>query len=383
MDLINKNILIISPQDWGTMKISKHHYSTELAKKGNKVYFLNPPQVHSFFKKAKITCDFNTGHKNLTIISHNLGFSKYFYFHSPCLYNYFISRHINKLLKHINCPIDIVWSFDIGNLYPLRYFNNVKLRIFHPVDEPLNQNAIKAAEDADILFTTTKEIQNIYAHFDIPRHVINHGVSEIFFKHALQTTHQKKICVGYSGNLTRPDIDRTTLLSIIQNYPVIDFHFWGAYDLVKSNISGSDDADTRSFIKKLKEFNNVKLYGAVTAEELIKGYNEIDLFLICYDIQKHQSKGNNYHKTMEFLSTGKAIVSNNITAYQETKDLVYMCPERDSNKSLPFVFESAISTLKYINSEELQNKRRAFAYDNRYSRQVERIETILQSISSD
>ena len=42
MNLENLNILIISPQKWGKMKLSKHHYATTLAENNN-VYYLNPP----------------------------------------------------------------------------------------------------------------------------------------------------------------------------------------------------------------------------------------------------------------------------------------------------------------------------------------------------
>ena len=41
--LTKKNILLISPEPWGINRVSKHHYATELAKRGNNVYYLNPP----------------------------------------------------------------------------------------------------------------------------------------------------------------------------------------------------------------------------------------------------------------------------------------------------------------------------------------------------
>lgn len=41
----NKNILIISPEAWGTNHVSKHHYARELQKQGGKVWFVNPPEV--------------------------------------------------------------------------------------------------------------------------------------------------------------------------------------------------------------------------------------------------------------------------------------------------------------------------------------------------
>ena len=37
----NKTILLISPETWGPVKVSKHHYANYLAK-ANQVYFFNP-----------------------------------------------------------------------------------------------------------------------------------------------------------------------------------------------------------------------------------------------------------------------------------------------------------------------------------------------------
>ncbi len=378
MELRNKTILILSPQMWGTMFLSKHHYACSLAKRGNRVCFLNPPEYNKNLLKTQIETEEVDGFEHLKVIHHRPGFSNLFYFHSPFLYRFLMQRHVKKILQVIQEPVDIVWSFDIGNLYPLRFFSKSKMRVFHPVDEPLTTNAIAAADHSDIIISVTKEILNKYAHLNIPRYLISHGVSDHFFKLPISNTVHKQLHVGFSGNLTRQDIDRNTLLRLIKDYPEIAFHFWGVYDSRKSNISGGGDTDTCAFIQQLHEMKNVKLHGPVSTEILVGGYSEMDLFLICYDIQKDQSKGTNYHKVMEFLSTGKPIVSNNITAFHETQDLVYMSPERDSNKSLPELFRYVITNLNQLNSDALQTKRRAYAYDNLYDKQIDRIEAILQ-----
>lgn len=378
MELRNKTILVLSPQSWGTMFLSKHHYACTLEKRNNRVYFLDPPEMNNTFGKSQIEMNSVNGYENLKVIHHRPWFSKHLYFHCPALYQILMRRHINKIIRCINQPIDIVWSFDIGNLYPLRLFSQPKLRIFHPVDEPLTKNAIAAAEHSNIIFSVTKEILHKYAHLNVPRFLINHGVSELFFKKPIVNLIHDQIRVGFSGNLTRRDIDRFTLLRIIQEHPACEFHIWGVYDAMKSNIAGNNDPDTHSFIQELQKQKNIILYGPVPTSDLVVGYAEMDLFLICYDIQKDQSKGTNYHKVMEFLSTGKPVVSNNITAFNNSDDLVYMSPERDSNLSLPDIFSHVVSNLKQLNTTALQEKRRSFAYDNMYERQIERIESILK-----
>ena len=72
---------------------------------------------------------------------------------------------------------------------------------------------------------------------------------------------------------------------------------------------------------------------------------------------------------MEFLSTGKVIVSNNITTYRES-NLIRMCAARDSNDEFPDLLAETIEYLDIYNSAELQTKRREFAEINTYKNHV-------------
>ncbi len=121
------------------------------------------------------------------------------------------------------------------------------------------------------------------------------------------------------------------------------------------------------------------LHGAVPASVLAKEFQRMDAFLICYDVTKDQSKGTNYHKVIEYISTGKVIISNNITTYQDLPDLVVMVQARDDNRELPKLFKEVMENLPLYNREQLYEKRKAFALNNTYEKQVERIGTYLES----
>ena len=105
----------------------------------------------------------------------------------------------------------------------------------------------------------------------------------------------------------------------------------------------------------------------------------MDAFLICYDVTRDQSKGTNYHKVIEYISTGKVIVSNNITSYQDMNELVVMVQARDDNRELPTLFKEVMENLPFYNREQLYEKRKTFALNNTYEKQVERIGTYLES----
>ncbi len=376
--LTGKTILILSPQSWGIMLLSKHHYAIELAKANNTVYFLNPPND---IKKGKRFLIRPSGiHENLFLVDHRLNFPFILKFHALGIFHFFMRMHLRKLLQFIGRPIDIVWSFDIGNVYPFRFFPANAYRIFHPVDEPLAKIAIDSAAGAHIIFSVTREILNKYRHLEIPLYFINHGLAEEFVSEENKMDKQADaIHVGFSGNLLRDDLDRDTLIRILEQNPLIHFEFWGSYKNEHSNIGTASGELQHSFINRLKSMPNVKLHGPVNANILAGEFLRMDAFLICYDVQRDQSKGTNYHKIMEFLSTGKIIISNNITTYGGMPDLIQMVEERSSNKELPALFKMVMERIGEHNSPEKTNNRIAFARDNLYSKQLKRIEECLES----
>ncbi|NOT76620.1 MAG: hypothetical protein HOP08_16950 [Cyclobacteriaceae bacterium] len=356
------------------MFLSKHHYAIEMAKKNNTVFFLNPPVQRTSTGKS-ISIGPSNVHPNLFFIDHALSFPYILRFRVLWLFHFLMKYHVRRIEKEIGRPIDIVWSFDIGNLYPLSYFRKSALKVFHPVDEPLNKHAFDAAEGAEIIFSVTKEILNKYSAIDVSRHLISHGVSEYFIANDPDVVKDNdQIHIGFSGNLLRQDIDRKILLDIItQNHECV-FEFWGSFSVAQSNVGGSMDTDTADFIDKLKNLPNCKLHGVVSSSELATHIRSMDAFLICYDVQKDQSKGTNYHKVMEYLGTGKVIVSNNITSYSKHANLVQMVEERTNNSDLPSLFRNVIENLNYHNSVLLQKERIAYAENNTYEKQMARIE---------
>src|SRR5204862_6214290 len=129
-----KTILIISPQAWGGMFLSKHHYAMELAKRGNRVYFLNPPSTDIKLPRGKFLEEKPASLPNLIIIHHRLTFPYSLKFRFITIFHYLMRTHIAKLMAFLP-SIEIVWSFDLGSLYPLRLFRNISLTVFQRVDE--------------------------------------------------------------------------------------------------------------------------------------------------------------------------------------------------------------------------------------------------------
>ena len=376
--LNHKVILILTPQAWGKMLLAKHHYAIELAKQGTEVYFLNPPDNHHWSwrkPRERIIIESLPDHPNLHIIHQKLFFPYRLKFHARRLYNSLIKKQIRGILQAIPGEVDMIWSFDLGNLFPLRFFNHQIFKVFHPVDEPADGNAILAGSGAGILFSVTKEIIEKYKGLGIPSFFINHGLADEFIKEKTHpVTSHDPIHVGLSGNFLRPDLDRKILMQIVHENPGVLFHFFGIHAITQSNIGAAVDADTGLFISRLAGYENVKMHGVLNTVDLASALNRMDALLICYDLHLDQSKGTNYHKVMEYLSTGKVIISNNITTYREYPELIRMSESRENNISLPALFSDTIAHLEKWNSPDLVNGRKNFARNNTYRKQLDRIE---------
>ena len=375
------------------MFVSKHHYALELAKRGNTVYFLNPPAGEKTALPEKIVIRPSGNHDRLFVIDHRLWFPYNIKFHWIGLFHVLMRPHVGKILQKIGRPVDIVWSFDLGNLYPFGLFPSGSFKLFHPVDEPQNKTAIDSAQGCEVIFSVTREILEKYSAVAVSRHFVNHGLAGYFLEPAdhvlpgddhLRTADRVRpegdaIRVGLSGNFLRGDLDRETLLAIIKENPQVIFECWGSYTVAQSNIAGNDDEPTRAFVAELQQQLNVVLHGAVASETLAGSMRRMDAFLICYDIMKDQSGGTNYHKIMEYLSTGKVIVSNNVTTYKDRPDLLQMTAQRDNNRELPALFRKVIGDLAHYNNPLLQKQRIGYAADNTYAAQIARIEKLLNA----
>jgi hypothetical protein len=378
MEFKNKTILIISPNEWGNLYISKHHYAIELSKKGNSVFFLNPPN-HNLKTKIEII---QTEYPNIKVVNYKTFFPYKIRFHLRFLYDFLMNIQIKRILKKINSKIDIVWCFDFNLFSDLKVFN-ADFKIYHPVDPVIYKHQILPAKTADILISVSEKILLNFKNIKTKSIFINHGIEEnfkIIAENNLKIQYKNnsnKIKTGYFGNLTRPVINEKITRQIITENQNIDFYFWGPYNSENNNLGGSEREIP--FIEFLKIQKNVFLQGIKSKTDLVKEIENIDVFMLIYNEDKATSDRSNSHKLIEYLSTGKVTVANQFETYIPYKDYIVM-PENDDDNEIPGLFKKVISNLDFYNSPELQRKRIEYALENTYEKQIDRIEKILTEI---
>ena len=274
----------------------------------------------------------STEDDNITVIDHRPFFPYNLKFHWSWLFNLGMKLHVKWLMKQLK-DVDLVWSFDLTNSVPLSFFDCPN-KVFFAADWPPNDYAIGAAKSCGLLVSVAQEILDVF-----PRKhnklLVEHCVADCFIEASqkatysdFQATKNAPLRIGITGNLLRPDIDRKTLLEIITNHTDCSFEFYGPTSIHESNIGGSGDDATSSFLQELRQLQNTQLHGVLSPQQLALEYRNIDAFLICYDPKLDQSKATNYHKIAEFLTYGSPVISNYVSAYDFEDSGVWLAKMR-------------------------------------------------------
>lgn len=354
MRLQNKNILLISPEPWDHIFVSKHHYAIHLAERGNRVFFLNPPKRFDGVSE--------TDHENVFLINYS-GFSPGLRFYPTILQKYFIRRKFNAFQKQCNVEFDVVWSFDNSVFYNFSALPDRVLKICHIVD--LNQDFQTgiAARTANYCFCTTELIKKRLLQFNPRVFKINHGFNSRLDNTTIILPGKSKIKALYAGNLAIPFIDWPLLTLLVEAQPDVDFIFIGP---------GKEHATIENYIQALQLKKNVFFPGRISSNELNKYYRASDILLICYKDKFHETQAN-VHKMMEYLGSGKVIIATHTAEYDALAEdsLIAMSSQ---NKAFMDLFSDTLKNLTYWNASDKQRSRMMFALDNTYEMQIRRIE---------
>ncbi|MCK0115079.1 hypothetical protein [Gelidibacter sp. F63206] len=362
----NQNVLIISPEPWGKSKISKHHYALALAEMGANVYFLNL-NVQNKSSSDEICKD----HTNIVLT--NINISNYvnkFRFHFRFLYHVILPLKIKSWTKK-HPKLDILISFDCNGVFTDLSLFKAKRTIFFPVDQ-VNVKYREAYKGFDELVSISPVILRAFPNF-APKKLLHHGLSPFFsqkdyqYKEVIKPKH-----IAYVGNLLiGPILDKLVIKKIVSNHSELQFHFYGAFQTANTNLGVDTSPDTYEFIDFLSESENCVLHGIVTPEELAAAYQNIDAFLVCYDYKHDKNECSNSHKIMEYLSTGKPIISTRISMY-DNENLFPMLNTFD-NSYFPEFFDQQMKDWDNISNISLFEKRKAFANKNSYEDNVLKI----------
>jgi glycosyltransferase involved in cell wall biosynthesis len=279
------------------------------------------------------------------------------------IYKAIVKLRLNRILKTRLSSVDYCFDFGCYQLFDSVGFFPSKYKIFFPVDDFAHLTS--DVRGSDIVLTVSKEIEK---KFPIGTcHFINHGLSEEFEKKTI-VEFGDKVPWETSSNILLKFIDFHLFEKLIRGNPESEFHFFGSHD---PNSLNEIQFKWLTFLKGAK---NVVFHGWVDSKQLVELYQKMDLFILCYKPDNLNYHGENSHKILEYLSTGKVIVSSHISLYDKT-GLLEM--DNVQGDQLVHLFKRVIGNLVVYNSIEKMQQRRAFALDNTYTRQLSRIEHLI------
>ena len=350
MKFRDKSVLLISPEDWGENWISKHHYAALLAGAGNSVYFLGPNRPPS----GKLT----PPPPGITLLP-SVASPKGLRFFPPFLRRLVYRRIGKKLSELAGASFDIVWSFEPSRYLDLDSIAPQAFRIFYKADHydwlPWEQ----VARSSHVCIAPSQGLLKKLQKVNNSSYYLNHGYAALDgLEFDFETSGPN---VVYAGNLSSRLLDRERLLQLLSRSPDVTFHFFG--DTGEGNLGTGTE---HQFVAQLRNFANVKIYGSVSPATLHTVYRKADLLLLCYDPHNGPPL-ENAHKVMEYLASGTPILSTTLSEYTQLPHLIHMRDDVDH-------YCESLHKLLEESNPEFRSQRIEFALNNRYDKQLERIE---------
>ena len=361
--LEESQILIISPEPWNGHFVSKHHYAITLAAQGHKVYFLSPPNNH--LKDVEIS---PSKYQNVWSVSAPQ-VAKGLRFYPKILRNFVERRWLEKLEKSIGQKFTTVWLFENSRFYDMDFAGD-RLKIYHQVDLNQNFHIQEASSSADICFCTTDFIKRDLLPYNDKVYKIHHGVSLPANTVPLSEKQNenfmyRKINVVTVGNLDISFLDIELLISLIKEFPQISFHFVGSY------------SKSGKLFEACKGLENIIWWGRVESSLIPTILSNCDMNLIIYksENQYDEEQLASPHKVMEYLASSQVTVATYTDEYKDKRHLLEMV---DDSEEYLKKFEEVVENLDVYNSSKKQQERVAFAKNNSYEKQFEKINRYLK-----
>jgi hypothetical protein len=277
---------------------------------------------------------------------------------------WFEGRWLARVEAEADVEIGTVWLFENSRFFDMAFAGD-RLKIYHQVD--LNQafHPELAAATADVCLCTTDLIRERLLAVRSDVHKIHHGTAvpansdkapnlQPFDAPGLHAT-----CIG---NFELPYLDVDALVGLISRFRDVTFHLVGGY---------GRDSD---LFQRCGRARNAIWWGKVPSSSLSRILDQADIHLVCYLSRDFMEQLASPHKMMEYLLSGKVVVSSYTDEYKDKRHLLEMA---DPDQPIAEVFKQVAADLEGYNAASRQAERRAFALENTYPKQLARIERLV------
>lgn len=373
-----KDVVLLSTAEWDNpFWTNKQHVAIELAKRGHRVFYIDSlglrrPSISNqdtkriikrirkaFQKPKKVKENLWVWSPVLLPFQNNTWTRKFNY--------YLLSNWLRTCLKRLNFNQDIFWTYNplTLNLFDTDLYSQL---IYHCVDEIKAQPGmpVKLIEDAEkklatkanLVFATSTTLYESRKLWNEKTYYFSNVADFDHFSKArekstivpddlLKIPHPR---LGFIGALSGYKVDFKLLEFLAQKHP--------EYSIVLLGKVGEGDPWTN--IDNLYQYSNIFFLGS-------KSYSDLPSYLKGFDLAMLPNAINEYTNSMfpmkffEYLSAGKPIVSINLHALQEYKEVCFL-----SNNHEEFInnIENALKNIDFKLKERLALAK-GFTYKSR------------------
>lgn len=359
MELRGRHILLISPEPWEGLHMSKHHFAQALAERGNTVYFCGPPQndVRGLLRIAGQAPLYHVHYRHWF-----RGVKRW-----PWLERYYhagLVRHIERLAAH---RMDLIWCFDTSRLQA--FPGNGRKGVLHLVDLDILYEGDRLMRSADVVLTTTGPIAERVrkAAPDVPVHQVGHALHGPWLEGIDGCAEPKGHAprsVAFAGAMATHYVDWWALRTMAEEHPGLRFDLYGPYD------PDFPDPDFAA----LRTLPNARFHGLLRKGELVPALRQADVLLLCYRSDQLLEQLAYPHKMLEYLSTGNPLVCSRTLAFDAHTDLVEMAATREA---IVDVLRRTLADHARLDTREARAARIAFARERTTAHLLDRIEALI------
>lgn len=324
-DYVKFDIIIMSVIDYDFRYQRPQHLASRFAKNGHRVFYINA----NHYKESCVT----EIEENLFIINlKNVDFSA-IHLTDWEYQQAELQKYLDNILYQY-CIRDAVSIVDYPNWVLAAQYLKTKFGFkiitdymddytgfLNPAEKLVGSNCVKLLELSDMVITSSQFLYDIAKKYNTNIAIVRNGTEfKHFYTSYINMQKRQRKVVGYYGAVAQWfDINKVCYLA--ENLNDCDIVIIG---------------EVTEGRNKLQKYENIKLLGEMSYNELPKHLAYFDVCLIPFDTSTDLIKATNPVKFYEYLSAGKKVVATEIPELEPYKDkYVYMA--NDNNKFLNYV----------------------------------------------
>jgi hypothetical protein len=373
-DLLHgRDIIVISPQFWGEMWVSKHWIASELSKH-NRVLFVEPPVWVGGLVRRPSTIPL--GLPRLIRRSRRIGGQLQAF--TPLLWPRLIAPsaevsilgQVRRQVERLGFRDCIVLNFTTKPYY----IHNLgdKVAVYYCVDpafprEGEDDHEIRMCRESDLVYAVSEAYrQKLEIHDPSkPIHVIPHGIAfedaqrvgdDPTMRPPPELAQLGRPLLGFVGSIHDTNIDVNLLEYVSRERPDYQIALIGPY---KNNPIGADLS--RSNLERIGRLDNVHLLGPRPFRDLARYVKFFDVGLVLIELEQSdaafQTSKRTLFKLLHYFSQGKPIVIPDLYELGPVADLLYVAHTR----------QEYVAHLDAALCEDSDLRERRMAYASRFS----------------